>query len=194
MILNNYYLRIATLFILVFFFLCIRPTSANAVNVQFSVEAPGIQESQASGVTTETFNVVTQAEIRTDGHVLASGVGTIVGANANIQIKAGDDDLGGANQTDYFFTNLGSLNIRFTNPQRYVGFYWATGTTGANDSVQIFGSIGGTGTESLLGTFSIADVQSRVINAVYPAGHRGNPENPANQAANYFAFVNLQLE
>ncbi|AUJ63543.1 hypothetical protein B9057_04120 [Aestuarium zhoushanense] len=174
---------------------------ALANSVLISVEAPLVTTSQASNVTTEGFdNLAGTTSINSSGYSLPSGIGTVDAANSvvmkNQNVNGGDE--GG----DYLFTNNSDFAVNLANPAGYVGFWWNAGGIsggGDDDTVEVFGSLNGTGTEALLATFTVSDLSSLIIDATKsdtPIGHRGNPTPSFYNQDNtsFYAYVNLQLD
>ena len=168
---------------------------AKANSVIISVEAPGVIESQASNITTETFDGLNTTYIREANNKLSIGT---VGSNNTVMVS--DQSVNGGNDGGrYLFTNLSSLEIVLTAPARYAGFWWNAGgisDSPDNDSVKIFGSPNGSGPETLLATFTVLDLQGLITDSLIPDGHKGNPTTKYYQEdpTSLYAYVNLQLD
>ena len=174
-------------------------TPSLSQTIEFTVEAPGVQSSQVSGITTETFDGVTQTNMRTSGYALPSGIGTVA-ANNTITINAANNTGGAGGVGQFAFTNQSTLDINLSEPRRYLGFWWSTGASGATDRVEIYGSVNGDGPEVLLGTFNPTSVIGSLIATTncpgnLPNGHYGNPNAnfQCQQAPNIFAYINVNL-
>ncbi|MDB9958446.1 autotransporter domain-containing protein [Oceanospirillaceae bacterium] len=181
------------------------PSQAQAVEVLFGVEAVGVQATaRTTNVVTEDFEEIGLSAVGSVtggslsgrtllvGDKLGSGatndLGTIT-ANTSPAKTQPASQYGGADGTGYFVDIVGtSLDITLTTPARYVGFYWPSGNAG--NSVNLYGSVGGTGTETLLGSFD-----SSALTNLH-ADYKGNPSGPfsGQDAAEYFAYVNLVLD
>ena len=147
----------------------LQPTSAAIV---FSVEAPGIQQTSAAGVITETFDSLPLGPIGT----YASPIGTYRGGAV-----VASDAFGGANQTEYAAIGVqsgtASYDLTFTSTRTYFGFYWSAGD--ATNGVDFFS--GG----NVLQTFTIADIAP-----LLSAAHYANPNTGENESEPY-VFVNF---
>ena len=176
--------------------LCFAAFPAASQTIEVTVEPPGVQTSSVTGVVTETFDSTSTAEIRASGYSLPSGIGTVAANNLTINSANAQGGAGGIGQ--YAFTNSSALDITLSEPRRYLGFWWSTGA--GNDSVAIYGSVNGAGPETLLGTYSVANISSLLTPTAncpgnIPNGHFGNP-NSAYQCSEtpfVFAYVNLNL-
>lgn len=203
-------------------------SQAYAVNLLFSAEAAGVLSTpRTSNIVTEDFEALSEADdsvitgsaldSRTFlvGDKLGSGstddLGTISAVNdpAGLTNPVGtliNDQFGGAELnghralTSCCVDNGQYYDITLTTAARYFGFHWASGNPGNN--LEVFGSLGGTGTEISLGTFDSASVSS-----VYEAGtgfggnaYRANPipgypTSPENGGYNEtWAYVNFILD
>jgi hypothetical protein len=144
--------------------------SAQAAIV-FTFEAPGVQFSQASNITTESFDLSPTG-------VIANYVSPI-GTYDKADIRPADQ-YGGADNSSYLVVfSPNSTTLTLNSPQAYFGMWWSAGD-GANQLNFYSGAnlIGSYTTESLLSSL--------------PAAYYGNPNAPTGRNTHEpYAYINF---
>jgi hypothetical protein len=132
--------------------------------IVFTIEAPGVQQSQVPGVITENF----------DDNNLTSVLGTYTGGSTNPASL-----FGGAGGTGFFLQN-GPTTLTLNSPQFYFGMWWSAGD--AANQLSFFDGA------TLVGSFNVGSIIPLLNSSYY-----GNP-NPAflGQDPNEpFAYLNF---
>ena len=132
--------------------------------IVFTVEAPGVQQSQVAGVTTENFN---------DGNLIST-LGTYTGGSANPASL-----FGGAGGTGFFLQN-GPTTLTLNSPQFYFGMWWSAG-----DAANLLEFYDGA---TLVGSFNVGSIIPFLSPAYY-----GNPTPNflGQDSAEPFAYLNF---
>lgn len=160
-----------------------------------TLEAPGVQTSQVSGVTTETFDGFTKGQYSNPGNPLpASVIGTFTSDGLKI---AAADQYGGAGGVNNFFVigqQSGHLSATLTlnHAEGYFGFWWSAGDR--NNSLSFYSGA------NLIGTYKTSDVfNSGVLKTTggpTGKGHYGNPNanflgKDSGEPFGYLNFIGL---
>jgi hypothetical protein len=142
--------------------------------IVFTVEAPGVQQSTASGVVTETFDSLPPGALAP----FTSAVG--VYSSGGLVVAA--DEFGGANSTNYASVGNDSgvlqYSLALNGLQSYFGLYWSA--IDEQNRLEFFQG------DTLQGSFSSSDI----LPALSPA-YFGNPNNSGQTAEEGFAFLNF---
>ena len=175
-------------------------TSYAAIVVNFTLSAPGVQQSPLQGQTgsfTETFNSLNTGLLPASG-TLAIGSYTSTGISI-----FNADAWGGAGGTGRYASTGSSKTLSVTlNPSRYLGFWWSAGNSG--NLVRIYGA-----GSTLLATFDSTVIPALIgpknapnnvlaadgqtySGALYYGNPNGSFGTPASLNEPY-AYVNLRL-
>ncbi len=170
------------------------------------IDAPTVQSSSVSGVTTQTFDSLPTGKQTTNfvWKVGSSTIGTYAASSTvPFDVHAPGGLYGGANNTNYFSVggDSGSTSPTFltlSQPASYVGFWWAAGD--ANNRVALYSG------STLYGTFSTADLLKILNNgsgtvtalsgSTYnTSAYFGNPNltAPNNDSGEPFAYVSFVI-
>ena len=149
-------------------------TASAHADIVVTAEAPRVQASGVTGVSTMDFNSVATGVYTT----LASPIGTYTSTGLAI---VAPDAYGGANATRYFSVGVQSgqqqATLNLSTTAAYFGFFWGAGDN--QNSVQFYlGSV-------LLGNFNVGS-----IIPLLQAGHYGNPNNGA-AGGEPFVYLNF---
>jgi hypothetical protein len=158
--------------------------SLSQAAVVYSVEAPGVQSSQAGAVITETFN-----SLALGSHTLInSSIGTYTAASPGGMVVP-PDQYGGSNQTQYLAIGAQSspttiVDLNFFGPQSYFGFYFP-----AMDRLNRLEVYDGASLVLTLGR-AILTPDLTNVGGPFGNGHYGNPNTNQNTDEPY-AYVNI---
>jgi hypothetical protein len=149
---------------------------AQAQTLVVTAEAPGVQSSQVTGITTETFTTQTVGTKSS----LTSPIGTYT-TSIGFNIDPADV-FGGAGGTGNYITVQGktgqkSMTLNLIGPQSYFGFWWSAADAG--NQAQFYSGA------TLLGSFNSATALGALSNA-----YLGNPNSGGNTAEKY-AYLNF---
>lgn len=149
---------------------------AQAQTLVLTAEAPGVQSSQVTGVTTETFNTQTVGTKSS----LTSPIGTYT-TSIGFNIDPADV-FGGAGGTGNYVTVQGktgqkTMTLNLIGPQSYFGFWWSAADAG--NLAQFYSGA------TLLGSFNSAAALGALSNA-----YLGNPNGGGNTSEKY-AYLNF---
>lgn len=157
------------------------PGAARA-DIVVTLEAPGVQASTVSGVSTETFNGFPLGLFAT----LVSPVGTFTAGPPGMGITP-PGPFGGAFQTQYLLAGAGAapvITLDLAGAQAYVGFYLPA--LDFTDTIRLFS--GGT----LLASFNLSTLSPffQTTGGPFGMGHFGNPNTGQNPTEPY-AYLNF---
>jgi hypothetical protein len=154
--------------------------SQSRAGLTTSIDAAGVQASTVPGVTTETFDSITQGNYST----LSTAVGTLTSAGAFAILPGSSDGgaYGGANSTPYFSLGAQSgsadpVTLTFAAPQTYFGIWWAAAD--ANNTLTFYSG----GTE--VNQYTTSSLFSGLSASYY-----GNPNN-GQDGGEPFAYINF---
>jgi PEP-CTERM motif len=172
--------------------------SALANTIVAYVEAPGIQASSLSNITTTNFDNVPTGYYSSP---LVTAIGTYEASPSNQFRILGADQYGGAGGTGNYFAvgsesgSPGPIVLNLTSNANYFGFWWSAGDI--NNSISFYEN------GVLYATFNTADIVSLLPNS--PSGtvtaingstyntknYYGNPNNSSQDTSEPFAYVDV---
>lgn len=176
------------------------PTAEAALVIDFSLSAPGVQQSPLQGQPgslTENFNSLSVGTLPASGTL---AVGSYTSTGISIE-NAGA--WGGAGGVGRYASTSDNKNLSITlTPSKYLGFWWSAGNTG--NLVKIFGA-----GDALLGTFNSSSITTYLGPKLSPnnvlaadgqvysgALYYGNPNGDFGASGSNnepYAYVNLRL-
>ncbi len=173
-----------------------QPSQAAVGDLVFTIEAPGVQESQvipASGggcqnPTVETFDGATLGFASS----LSVPIGEYAADSAEFEIRAADPFGGAGGSGQYISTDIAESYVftvnttAFPTGAGYVGFWWSAGN-GLNTLTVNMAD----GTSQTFDTQSILDSTALVGTPGTYGGHFGNPNVTDALPDEVFAFVNI---
>ena len=154
---------------------CVGMTSNAHAGFILSAEASGIQESQVTGVTTETFNTIAAKKYTS----LNTAVGTITSDAIAIQAADSYGGAGGKGRYAAIGAQSGTLSatLTLTKAASYFGFWWSAAD--ANNAIDFLS--GG----KIVASFSPATALSSL-----GSNYFGNP-NDGSDSSEKFAYLNV---
>jgi hypothetical protein len=162
---------------------------AQSGGLVFTIEAPGVQESQVtclSGLAVENFDSLAPGGYTT----YTSGLGAYARAGTYDFLIQSADSVGGAGGVgNYIATEVGEAYVlNPAQPAGYFGFWWSAGNGNNEITVNLQG-----GASQTFSTQAILDAPGLVGTPGTAGGHFGNPTSAFNgqNPDEVYAFVNI---
>jgi hypothetical protein len=182
--------RIIAILVLAVAALAVPAAQADAGDLVFAIESPGVQTSQVScpaGLAVEDFDSATPGATITYSSPTLGDYNAV--ADAPFIISAADELGGAGGAGNYIATDIGeAYRLTLAQPAGYFGFWWSAGN--GNNEVTVNLADGSSQTFSTQAILNAPGLQGTPGAA---GGHFGNP-TPAFQGQNageVYAFVNI---